>query len=59
MARIAFDCFDEVGNQVIPPFERYVNGTPCAFDLIAAPNQSIVNGDDVKTQYNNEPKQNE
>jgi hypothetical protein len=59
MLHIAPGGFDEIGNQIVAALQLDINLRPGVIDLIAKPNQSVVNADHKKSRQNNNDSNND
>ena len=50
MPGIPLNRFDEVGDEVVAAFKLDVDRAPGAFHIVSAPNQAVVNPDNIKAQ---------
>ena len=46
MARIAFYCFDQIGNEIMPPLELHIDVCPGTLRLDLQPHQAVIDADD-------------
>ena len=46
MARIAFDRFDQIGDEIMPPLELHIDVCPGTLRLDLQPHQAVIDADD-------------
>jgi hypothetical protein len=59
MGSIDFYGLNQVGNQIMPPFELHINRVPGILHFIAAANEPIIKPDGKKDDDNENTKTNE